>query len=53
MLGHGDMPEELIELPWKEGGLDTILPNTQKLAVENWKKKNIITENGKVKLVGD
>ena len=40
VLGHNDMPEELVELPWECGGLDTILPNTQKMAVEKWKEKN-------------
>lgn len=47
VLGHNDLPEELIELPWNEGGLDTILPNTQKQAVEEWKKKNIVVEDGR------
>lgn len=46
VLGHQDLPEELIQLPWYEGGLDTILPNTQKQAVEEWRRKNIIIENG-------
>jgi len=39
ILGIDDLPTELVELSWELGGLDTILPNTQKLAVNEWKKQ--------------
>ena len=46
ILGREEIPEELIELPWEEGGFDTMLPNSQRLAVEKWMEKNIKEVDG-------
>ena len=53
VIGHNDLPEELVELPWDIGGLDTILSNTQKKAVDMWKARNMVVVNGVMQLQTD
>ena len=48
VTGKAGLPPELIQLSWEKGGLGSILPTTQKKAVDQWKKDNLVYDRDRI-----